>query len=285
MACDIFRTSRTEIRKHLLHMQRKLQVCVDSCALDFSRWQVARSAARKGRPRLMPIENRHAIAIWKMHQGSLLVGCFAVNVDRNFAGPKARGALYHAAGDSLQRFFTAQCGDIFIDQICHAWETGKGRFLLLTLWPASRRHVADSRNCRRNTIAAMARVAGHLAVAIEISLIDGSLHLHHLARDTLGLFVVLIEVIFDVAKLAIHPKRRIDELHCGNELIGWNLFEHLNILERVFRSRNRRGSLLRGWCTLRENESSESNNHKKYCERVRPHLRIHESIQTSREKF
>ena len=46
----------------------------------------------------------------------------------------------------------------------------------------------------------MAGVAGHLAVALEIFLIDGEHHLHHLPRNVLGLLLIFIERALNMAE-------------------------------------------------------------------------------------
>jgi hypothetical protein len=80
----------------------------------------------------------------------------------------------------------------------------------------------------------MASIAGHLAMIVEVLLINRGHHLHHLARHLLGLFVILIEMIFNMAETALHSERSGDELHRGNELVSRDSLEHLNILESLF---------------------------------------------------
>ena len=82
----------------------------------------------------------------------------------------------------------------------------------------------------------MASVAGYCAVAVEIVLIDRHHHLHHLAGGLLGLLVILIEMVFDVAESAFDTKRGGYELHCRNQLISRNHFQYLDVLVRLFRS-------------------------------------------------
>lgn len=75
--------------------------------------------------------------------------------------------------------------------------------------------------------------AGDFAMTIEIFLIDDNHHLHHLAGDWLGLLVVLVERAFHVAEIALHAERGSYKLHGGDELVGGNPFQDLDVLENL----------------------------------------------------
>src|SRR5581483_2487727 len=67
-------------------------------------------------------------------------------------------------------------------------------------------------------------------MSVEIILIDGEHHAHHLARGLLRLFVIFLEGIFQMAEIALHPQGRGYKLHRGNDLVRGNSLEHLNVL-------------------------------------------------------
>jgi hypothetical protein len=80
----------------------------------------------------------------------------------------------------------------------------------------------------------MTRIAGYFAMGVEIILVDGERHLHHLPRCLLRLLVVFVERILNVAKIALNSQRSRDELHGREYLLGWNALEHLYVLELFF---------------------------------------------------
>jgi hypothetical protein len=88
---------------------------------------------------------------------------------------------------------------------------------------------AHNRNRQRSRRAAMAGVAGDVAMAFEIISVEREHHSHHLAGHLLRLLIVLIEMVFDVAVTAFDVERSGDELHRGNHLAGRNSFEDLDI--------------------------------------------------------
>ena len=79
----------------------------------------------------------------------------------------------------------------------------------------------------------MAGVAGDLAMSVEIVLVDGHHHRHHLARDQLWLLIILIKMILNVTETTLHSQRRGYELHGRNQLVRRNVLQYLNILESL----------------------------------------------------
>src|SRR5215472_12726071 len=82
----------------------------------------------------------------------------------------------------------------------------------------------------------MARIAGDREMAFKVVLVDGLHHPDHFSGGFLGFLVVFIESAFYVTKLALDAERRRDELHGGDQLIGGEPFEHLDVLEGLVRS-------------------------------------------------
>src|SRR5215469_11135263 len=60
--------------------------------------------------------------------------------------------------------------------------------------------------------------------------IDGHFHLHHGPGDLLGLFIVLLELIFYVTEPAFDPQRSGDKLHPRNDFICRYPLENTNVL-------------------------------------------------------
>src|ERR1700686_1209153 len=79
--------------------------------------------------------------------------------------------------------------------------------------------------------AAVAGVAGDFNFVLELGFVDGKLHFNHFSRGLFFFFVVLVHGVLDVAKLAVDTERAADELHGGNELVGGDVFEDLNVFE------------------------------------------------------
>src|SRR5579862_2815472 len=79
-------------------------------------------------------------------------------------------------------------------------------------------------------VATVAGIACNFTMAVKIIRVNGEHHPHHFPRSLLGLFVVFLKRALYVAELALHAQRCRDELHGGNQLIGGNALEHLNIL-------------------------------------------------------
>ena len=102
----------------------------------------------------------------------------------------------------------------------------------------------------------MARVAAHHLLSFEVLLVDGDHHRHHLPGSLFLVLIVLIECALDVAEIAFHAQRVGDELHGRNQLVGWNVFEHLDVLERL--DRGLRPVALRSLRRLRCNQDGTS---------------------------
>jgi hypothetical protein len=64
-----------------------------------------------------------------------------------------------------------------------------------------------------------------------MGLVDGELHFHHFSRGLLFFFVVFVPVVFEVTELAINAEGAGNELHRGDQLVGGNVLEDLNVLE------------------------------------------------------
>ncbi len=81
----------------------------------------------------------------------------------------------------------------------------------------------------------MAGIASHIVVPAEAVLVDGHLHLDHLAGGLLGLFVVIVIGPHGMAERALHAERCRNELHGRLKLLGRNALEHLDVPENLFR--------------------------------------------------
>src|SRR6266498_5696874 len=81
--------------------------------------------------------------------------------------------------------------------------------------------------------AAVAGVASHFAMSVEIVLIDGCRHLHHLASHLFRFFVVFLKCSTHVAMVAADSQGCSNELHCGNQLLGRGVFQNLDILKAL----------------------------------------------------
>src|SRR5262249_338365 len=101
---------------------------------------------------------------------------------------------------------------------------------------------------------AMARITSHLPMAVEIRLVYGKHHLHHLSRNLLRLFVILLESALDVTEIALHTERSRNELHRWDELISRNTLQHLNVLELLL---SRLWRVCPEWACLDCNESGQ----------------------------
>src|SRR5262245_18399608 len=81
----------------------------------------------------------------------------------------------------------------------------------------------------------MARIAGHPTLVVEILLVDVEHHLHHVPRVALGLLVVLVERLLNVAILAVHTQRCRHELHRRNQLVRRHILQDLYVFELLRR--------------------------------------------------
>src|SRR5438045_1458392 len=86
----------------------------------------------------------------------------------------------------------------------------------------------------------VAGVAGHGAHALEVVFVDGVYHQQHLScgllqRSVFREFVPTGGVVGRVAVDAVHACRGGNHAHRIHELVYWNSFENLNILENIFR--------------------------------------------------
>src|SRR5712692_7660628 len=126
-------------------------------------------------------------------------------------------------------------------------------------------------------ISAVARVAGHCAMILEGAFVDGEHHLHHLARGLFGLLVVLLKRALHVAVFALNPKRGGDELHRRDELVCWNPFQDLDVLEGLIgRFRRRwRGPILSTSERGQECDHQPGNGTRQESRQNRPRLAIH----------
>src|SRR5262249_37997043 len=111
----------------------------------------------------------------------------------------------------------------------------------------------------------MAVISGDPALAFEVCFVDVHLHFHHVASELLFIFVVFFGSVLNVAKLAFDAERGADELHNGNQLIGRDIFQNLDVLEFLGgRLRSRRRRVLRA-CSKESckdcNESKEHRHH------------------------
>jgi hypothetical protein len=77
----------------------------------------------------------------------------------------------------------------------------------------------------------VAGVTGHFQFVVEVPPIDFQPHLHHFPRVPFFLLIVLVQLVFNVAELAIHAQRGADKLHRWNQLLRRNIFQNLYILE------------------------------------------------------
>src|SRR5579864_6501145 len=80
----------------------------------------------------------------------------------------------------------------------------------------------------------MACIAGDKLSAPEIRLIDGFHHRHHLARDLLHRFFVLIERAFNVAERAVHTRLAFDQVHRLIDVAGRDAPQHLDVPVDLF---------------------------------------------------
>jgi hypothetical protein len=71
---------------------------------------------------------------------------------------------------------------------------------------------------------------------VKLIPIEAKHHLDHAAGGLLGLFVVLIEGIADVAEFALDAQRCRYELHGRNQLVRRNVLQYLQVLKPWLRS-------------------------------------------------
>lgn len=78
----------------------------------------------------------------------------------------------------------------------------------------------------------MTRVARHPSSSREAVGIQCGHHLDHLSRLLFRFLIVLLKRVFNVAMIAVDPKRRCHELHRRDQLIGGYLFHYLDVFIR-----------------------------------------------------
>ena len=93
-------------------------------------------------------------------------------------------------------------------------------------------------------------------MTLEVVFIDRHHHFDHLARRDFGLLVVLFVRMRNVAELAFDAERSSNELHRGDDLVGRDSLESLNILEFFFREFGSRWG--RGLCPCPRNRQQEA---------------------------
>src|SRR6266446_6078213 len=226
-----------------LHARGKIEIGIDARRVVFCRRHHVHTPGNT-EPSLLSIKRSDALPALKMHDGYPFVGSLSIDLYRKVLTAEcAESSLLHAARDFLDRSRAANSGKIFVEKLVRHRHRG---FFLTELFPFDGRRLGlfvDDDGCaHRIRGAAVARVAGHLAVSLEIVLIDGHHHVNHLPRGDFGLLVVFLKSMLHVAVFAFHSERSRNELHRGDKLIGRYALERLNILELFFSEFGRGGA-------------------------------------------
>ena len=249
VAIDFFSSFDAELFVKRLDVQRKVQIGVNaSCGVFRDRHHVYPTG--NAQPTVMAVECSQAVAVRKMHHGKAFVRGLGEYLGRKMLAAKGgECALLDAACDFLERFCAADCREIFVEELIRGRENRFGFSSLV--FPGSRRFGLFRRNDwsrDRTRRTAMAGVAGNLAVTLEVFLVDGHHHVDHFARGKLRFLVVFFKGAGDVAILAFDAKRCGDKLHRGNELLGRDSFERLDILVFFFGQLGARWGFYRSFC-------------------------------------
>ena len=159
-----------------------------------------------------------------------LTGNFAKKFNGKLPPADINAALFHSGGQ-LFNFRRASYGlHIFSQNLFHARRIGRrhglerGRFL-----GGGSASLRDHRRRYRMRGSAMTGVAGHLALSLEVGLVEGKHHLHHFPRRLLGFLIVLLEGSFRVAEATFHAERTGNELHGRNQLVSRKVFQDLDV--------------------------------------------------------
>ena len=160
--------------------------------------------------------------------------------------PNVNRPLHNTARNFIDGCCSSRCLHIFVEQlVCRgpgiftcarglgvrgfSWLVFLGCLGLGYLGPGFRGHHRGNR--LGLDVAAMAGIAGHGTMTLEVVLVDGKHHFHHFARGLLVFLVVLFERILHVAELAFHAQRSCNELHGGKDLVRGNSLQNFDVLE------------------------------------------------------
>src|SRR5208282_1294605 len=179
------------------------------------------------------IEYADAVPSRRMSDKSQFIRISIEDFDADVLSTSAKDAQLLAAGDIPDRRSSTERPNVALDNLVQSRQAGGKLFrfgsrgcLLSRLGFAS-----NHRNPFRLERASVAGVTGHFAISSETVLVDAQHHSHHVPRDLFRLFVILVKMLRHMAVAALHAERGRDESHGGDQLIGPNTLEHLNVLE------------------------------------------------------
>src|SRR5580658_800865 len=160
-------------------------------------------------PAFVPVECRHAVSVGRVRERHSLVWILRENVDRDIPVTESDRPFHHAARDFLNCSSAANRLQILVEELIsrrparflsRLWAV---RFLGLLRFTRARRGFRHYQwRPDRSGAAPMAGIASHLAMSLEVILINSEHHLHHFPRGLLRFLVVLLKRALHMAKLA-----------------------------------------------------------------------------------
>src|SRR5271156_3692758 len=245
MPINFFRALNLHLTEHTLQVLRELKVGIHRRSINVRPMHLVHRLPRVRQPSLVPVESRNTFSVRQVRERYPHVRRLRINLDRHVFISEGDRPLHHPAVDFLDRRRSPNRLQIFVEQLI-GW---RARFFLLATFRflgflRARLRLFRHHYRRRHRIgtATVAGVASHLAMALEVLLINGEHHLHHFPRHQLRLLVVLLERALHMTKLALHAERSGNELHRRNQLIRRNPLEGPDVLELLLCLLRRRGT-------------------------------------------
>src|SRR5579862_7612760 len=230
MAVDGLTGNNLELLVQFAQARREINLRVNSGGLLLARVHRV-DAARGGEPAGLAIEGSDAFSERRVRDRKALFRGFGIDFDRVLLAAGFDTSLLNARFYFVESFGATGRSEVFVENLFGGGQAFLGADFVVLVLGHSCGVGGEDGNADGMRRAAVAGVAGDFDFVFEVGLVNNEFHFDHFAGDLLFFFVVLVPGVFDVAKLAVDAECAGDELHGGNQLVGGDVFEDLNVFE------------------------------------------------------